>query len=104
MMVMVRSATMVALHLAVFIKRKYVPYITGIESDALPLGFSGKLGSKGAVSVSFKLAGQSMLFINCHLNAHWQDFEMRNMQWIAINRYFVHKKKDPGAEKPKTAF
>ena len=37
--VLVHSSSMVALHLAVFIKRKYIPYITNIGSDFLPLGF-----------------------------------------------------------------
>ena len=31
---------MVALHLAVFIKRKYIPYVQNISSDSLPLGFN----------------------------------------------------------------
>lgn len=68
---LVRSASMVALHLAVFIRRKYVPYITDIGSDALPLAFYGNLGSKGAVSVNFSLGNMRMLFINSHLDAHW---------------------------------
>ena len=33
-----------------------------------------------------------MLFINSHLEAHWQAFEKRNEQWRDINNYFVHKK------------
>lgn len=91
-MILVHSASMVALHLAVFIKQKYVPYITNVGSESLPLGFGGNLGSKGAVSVNFDLGGMRMLFINCHLEAHDYAFEKRNLQWMNINNHFVHRK------------
>ena len=76
--VLVHSSSMVALHLAVFIKKKYIPYITNVGSDFLPLGFGQMLGSKGAISVNFDLGGMRMLFINCHLDAHAYAFEKRN--------------------------
>jgi hypothetical protein len=76
--VLVQSTTLVAMHLAVFIKRKYVPYISNITTEALPLGFKGNLGNKGAHSISFSLGGIRLLFINCHLEAHEQKFIERN--------------------------
>lgn len=69
---------MVAMHLAVFIKRKYVPYISEITTEALPLGYSGNLGNKGAHSITFNLGGIRLLFINCHLEAHEHKFVERN--------------------------
>ena len=91
--VLVQSTTLVAMHLAVFIKRKYVPYISNIKTEALPLGFQGNLGNKGAHSISFSLGGIRLLFINCHLEAHEHKFSERNLQWARINEHFIHQEK-----------
>ena len=83
--VLVSSSTLVAMHLAIFIKRKYVPFVANIHTEALPLGFKGHLGTKGAQNISFCFGGIRMLFINCHLQAHIKGETMRNEHWAQIN-------------------
>lgn len=70
-MVIVNAVTLVALHLIVLIKRKYVPYISNVKADFLPLGLGKVLGNKGGISISMQLCGTRLLFVNSHLEAHW---------------------------------
>lgn len=70
-MVVVNAVTLVALHLVVLIKRKYVPYIANVQADYLPLGLGKMLGNKGGISISMNLCGTRLLFLNSHLEAHW---------------------------------
>lgn len=48
------------------------------------------LPNKGAVSISFKIADRSFLFINCHLSAHIEHREIRDEQFTIISDHFVH--------------
>jgi hypothetical protein len=47
------------------------------------------VSNKGAVCISFKLGSVRMVVINCHLEAHNEGLERRNVQWNKINDSFV---------------
>jgi hypothetical protein len=44
----------------------------------MALGIGNILSNKGAVMIGFKIGIKSMLFINCHLEAHDEGLEKRN--------------------------
>ncbi|KAI0636171.1 hypothetical protein C8Q77DRAFT_1155884 [Trametes polyzona] len=62
---------MMGLYLAVFIHREAKPLVQGTSKSAVTTGLiGGRVGNKGGVGVSVKLAGTTLLFINAHLAAH----------------------------------
>lgn len=63
---MLKSHTMSALHIAIFIRKELVPLISDVESFNVSTGFAN-LGNKGSVSVSFNFSKTSLMFINSHL-------------------------------------
>ncbi|KAA6328885.1 MAG: hypothetical protein EZS28_053668, partial [Streblomastix strix] len=52
---LLRSCTLVAIHLAVYIRRKFMPHITCIRNSSIATGFGNIIGNKGAVAVAFCL-------------------------------------------------
>jgi hypothetical protein len=67
--VMVRSYSLQAIHLTVFVKLSLTPLLSDIKSDHIATGISNVLGNKGAVGISFKLGKTHILCISCHLAA-----------------------------------
>ncbi|OJT09542.1 72 kDa inositol polyphosphate 5-phosphatase [Trametes pubescens] len=62
---------MMGLYLAVFIHRDAKPLVQGTSRSAVTTGLiGGRVGNKGGVGVSVKLADTTLLFINAHLAAH----------------------------------
>ena len=55
----------------------------------MALGFGNVVSNKGAVGISFKLGSIRMVVINCHLEAHNEGLERRNVQWNKINEKLV---------------
>jgi len=55
-----------------------------VESADVKCGFANILANKGAVGISFKIRGNSFLFINSHLNAGQDDIEKRNEDFARI--------------------
>ena len=47
------------------------------------------IANKGGISISFNLGKLRMLFINCHLSAHDEGLEHRNVQWNTLNQAYV---------------
>jgi len=73
----VRSIRLVGIILSFFCKREHVPYLRELETQYTRLGFAGYWGSKGGVSVRFKLYGVSVCVVNSHLAAHDQFLQAR---------------------------
>lgn len=68
--VKVRSIRLVGIVLSMFCQEKHAPHIRGLETQYQRLGFSGYWGSKGCVSIRFKIYGVSFCVLNAHLAAH----------------------------------
>jgi len=73
----VRSIRLVGIVLSLFALVKHVPHLRGIETQYTRLGFAGYWGSKGCVSVRFKIYGVSVCIVNSHLAAHEQFYQDR---------------------------
>jgi endonuclease/exonuclease/phosphatase family metal-dependent hydrolase len=54
-------------------------------------GFLNILGNKGAISIVANLMGQSLQFINCHLEAHQNSNDKRNEVLIKITETLVEQ-------------
>ena len=76
---------LMGIYIAVFVFKDCKHLIQGTSTSVVPAGLlRGRLGNKGAVGVSLKLAGTRLLFINSHLAAHEHKLGARldNMQKI----------------------
>lgn len=88
------SISLAASHLIVIIRKRLAPFLTDIKNQEMALGFGNMMSNKGAVCISFKLGGTRMLIINCHLEAHNEGLERRNVQWNKVNDKFVLQVQD----------
>ncbi|KZV62675.1 DNase I-like protein [Peniophora sp. CONT] len=62
---------MMGLYLCVFVHRDARHLVQGTSRGAVAAGLiGGRLGNKGGVGISLKLAGTTFLFLNAHLAAH----------------------------------
>jgi len=75
--VKIRSIRLVGIILSLFTLVKHVPHLRGLETQYTRLGFAGYWGSKGCVSIRFKVYGVSVSIVNCHLAAHEQFYQDR---------------------------
>ena len=82
----VRSHTLQAIHLMLFVHKAIEPIISNVSSAAIACGMANKLGNKGGVGISFDIAKTRMLIINSHLSAHQDKTDERNFQvWKILN-------------------
>ncbi|GAB0092546.1 Inositol polyphosphate 5-phosphatase E [Sergentomyia squamirostris] len=100
--ILLHSATLGTLHLAVFIRRDLIWFCSLPEDDSLSVRPGTAFRTKGAVAISFCLFGTSMLFVTSHLTAHQakvkervQDIK-RIIHALDLPRNYVirHKSKD----------
>ena len=82
---MVNSISLAASHLIVLIRKRLAPFLSEVKNQEIALGFGNVVSNKGAVGISFKLGSIIMVVINCHLEAHNEGLERRNVQWNKIN-------------------
>ncbi|KAG0268353.1 inositol polyphosphate 5-phosphatase [Actinomortierella ambigua] len=82
--VMLRSETMAALHLAIFIWKPIQHLVTAVDSSVVATGMGGIIGNKGAVAVAVYLGDMSFLFVNAHLTAHQSQVQARNSDYKRI--------------------
>jgi hypothetical protein len=87
--VMVNSISLAASHLIVIVRQRLAPFLSDVNNKELALGFGNVVSNKGAVCISFKIGNTRFLAINCHLEAHNEGLERRNVQWNKINDRFV---------------
>ena len=83
--VMVRSHTMVAIHLSIFVHKTLQPLISAIESADIGTGWA-KQGNKGAVAISFVVGQTSFVCVCCHLASGQNGVKRRNTDFARINR------------------
>jgi len=69
----INSNSLAAISIVLIIRKKYLHLLSNIETNSVAVGFAKSLPNKGAVSVSFNLGQNRLLFINCHLEAHIQN-------------------------------
>ncbi|KAF9193594.1 inositol polyphosphate 5-phosphatase [Haplosporangium sp. Z 767] len=81
--VMIKTETMAALHLAVFIWKPIEDLVT-VDSSTVATGIGGIVGNKGAVAISVYLGSTSFLFVNAHLTAHQSNTQARNNDYRRI--------------------
>ncbi|ORZ28711.1 hypothetical protein BCR41DRAFT_3172 [Lobosporangium transversale] len=82
--VMIKTETMAALHLAVFIWKPIEDLVTAVDSSTVATGIGGIVGNKGAVAISVYLGSMSFLFVNAHLTAHQNNTQARNNDYKRI--------------------
>lgn len=81
-----RSHTLQAIHLMLFVHKSIEPLITNVSSAAVACGMANTLGNKGGVGISFNVANSRVLLLNTHLSAHQEKVEERNVQvWKILN-------------------
>jgi hypothetical protein len=81
-----RSHTLQAIHMMLFVHKSVEPLITNVSSAAIACGMANTLGNKGGVGISFKIANSRMLILNSHLSAHQGKVAERNFQvWKILN-------------------
>jgi hypothetical protein len=67
--VFVVGENLVGIHIALFAKKTISQKLTDIATSKVKLGFSGKIGNKGAVCLRFSYEDTSFCFVNCHLDS-----------------------------------
>ncbi|KAG0098360.1 inositol polyphosphate 5-phosphatase, partial [Podila epicladia] len=82
--VMLKTETMAALHLAVFIWKPIEDLVSAVDSSTVATGIGGIVGNKGAVAISVYLGSTSFLFVNAHLTAHQSNTQARNSDYKRI--------------------
>lgn len=100
--ILLHSATLGTLHLAIFIRRDLIWFCSEPEDDSLSVRPGTAFRTKGAVAISFCLFGTSMLFVTSHLTAHQQKVKERvsdikriiNALDLPRNLLLKHKNKD----------
>jgi hypothetical protein len=79
--VYVQNEDLVGLYICLFTKKGLNTKLTDIATSKVKLGFSGKMGNKGATLIRFNLEDTSFCFINCHLDSghNYTDIKKRAM-------------------------
>ena len=89
-----RSVTLNAIHLIVFIKKDLIAHITNVGDNIVKTGFKNLIGNKGGVGVWFDVNDVSFLIVNCHLAAGSKGLLQRNIDFMHIMNNIV----PPGKE------
>lgn len=64
-----QGENLIGLYIAMFARKKLNSKFTNIASSKIKLGFSGKVGNKGAVLIRFLIDDTSFCFANVHLDS-----------------------------------
>ena len=75
---MVHHACLAATSILIIARQRIAKFISNIKEQKLPLGWMGKFGNKGAVSISFDVLNKKVLVINNHLEAHMEYRQYRH--------------------------
>jgi hypothetical protein len=69
---------LLGLYLAVFVHKDALDWVEGYDHDFVPTGLmGGRMGNKGGIGISLKMAGHRFLFVCAHLAAHASRMEAR---------------------------
>jgi len=83
----IRSQTLQAIHLIIFVHKSLVNYVTNVRSGAVPTGLGNIMGNKGGVGISFEIFGSSIVISNSHLAAHQHAVTRRNEDFSNIEEH-----------------
>lgn len=80
--VFISGEDLVGVYIAVFTKKGVNQKLTDLATSKIKLGFSGKMGNKGATAVRFFFEDTSFCFMNAHLDSgsHKLDIKKRAKQ------------------------
>jgi hypothetical protein len=81
---LLHTANLVGLFTCIFIKTNERNRVRDVAAAEIKLGFSGRVGNKGALVVRFFIDDSSLCFINCHLAAGQTQTMHRNNDAAAI--------------------
>ncbi|KAF1954198.1 DNase I-like protein [Byssothecium circinans] len=81
---LLHTANLVGLFTCIFIKTSERTKVRDVAGAEIKLGFSGRVGNKGALVVRFFIDDSSLCFINCHLAAGQTQTMHRNNDAAAI--------------------
>jgi hypothetical protein len=82
--VLLHTANLVGLFTCIFIKASERSKVRDVCAAEIKLGFSGRVGNKGALVVRFFVDDSSLCFINCHLAAGQTQTMHRNNDAASI--------------------
>jgi hypothetical protein len=82
--ILLHTANLVGLFTCVFVKSSERSNIRDVCAAEIKLGFSGRVGNKGALIVRFFIDDSSLCFINCHLAAGQTQTVHRNNDAASI--------------------
>ncbi|KAF1969631.1 DNase I-like protein [Bimuria novae-zelandiae CBS 107.79] len=82
--VLLHTANLVGLFTCIFVKGSERAKIRDVCAAEIKLGFSGRVGNKGALVVRFLIDDSSLCFINCHLAAGQSQTQHRNNDAASI--------------------
>lgn len=82
--VLLHTANLVGLFTCIFVKGSERAKIRDVCASEIKLGFSGRVGNKGALVVRFLIDDSSLCFINCHLAAGQSQTQHRNNDAASI--------------------
>jgi hypothetical protein len=69
---------LLGLYLAIFVHKDCASWVEGYDHDFVPTGLmGGRMGNKGAIGISLKMAGHRFLFVCAHLAAHASHMDAR---------------------------
>eukprot|EP00117_Sycon_ciliatum_P035229 scpid27559/ scgid26752/ 72 kDa inositol polyphosphate 5-phosphatase; 5-phosphatase that induces arborization; Phosphatidylinositol 4,5-bisphosphate 5-phosphatase; Phosphatidylinositol polyphosphate 5-phosphatase type IV len=76
--ILLRTVSLGVLYLIVFIRRELLWFVTDIEEDSYATRPGTMIKTKGAVALSLRIFGTSLLFITSHLTAHQANMQDRH--------------------------
>jgi len=81
----VRSHSLQASHIILFVHKSIVHFISNVRSLAVPTGIGDTLGNKGGLGIALSIAESTFIFINAHLAAHQQAVVRRTHEFRKIS-------------------
>ncbi len=76
---------LVGVMIAVLAKKKYRPFISGLQEATAAVGLFGVGGNKGGAALRFRLFDTTFCFVCAHLAAHQNAVTQRNNDYHGIN-------------------
>lgn len=82
---LIKSHTLQAINILLYIHKALIPYITDIQSQSIATGIGKTVGNKGGIGMSFILGNTSILFITSHFAAGQNGEKKRNIDQMTIS-------------------
>ncbi|CAM1308786.1 INPP5J (predicted) [Pycnogonum litorale] len=70
--------------LFLFIKKKHLSRVTGLQADYTRVGLGGMWGNKGGIGIRLNIFGCSICFVNTHLSANDDELDKRIAEYSSI--------------------